>query len=51
MVTYPFSSYGMQKLAIEKLLYLYHYQKDLDYRIICLANPYEPYQKPNGKLG
>lgn len=51
MVTYPISSYGVQKLAIEKLLYLYHYQNDLDYRIIRLANPYGPYQRPNGKLG
>ena len=51
MVTYPISSYGVQKLAIEKLLYLYRYQKDLDYRIIRLANPYGPYQRPNGKLG
>ena len=51
MVTYPISSYGVQKLAIEKLLYLYRYQKDIDYRIIRLANPYGPYQRPNGKLG
>lgn len=50
-MTYPISSYGVQKLAIEKLLYLYRYQKDLDYRIIRLANPYGPYQRPNGKLG
>lgn len=51
IVTYPISSYGVQKLAIEKLLYLYRYQKNLDYRIIRLANPYGPYQRPNGKLG
>lgn len=50
-VTYPISSYGIQKLAIEKLLYLYHYQENLDYRVIRLANPYGPYQRPNGKLG
>lgn len=50
-VTYPITSYGVQKLAIEKLLYLYRYQKGLDYRIIRLANPYGPYQRPNGKLG
>lgn len=50
-VTYPISSYGVQKLAIEKLLYLYHYQENLDYRVIRLANPYGPYQRPNGKLG
>ncbi len=51
MVTYPISSYGIQKLAIEKLLYLYRYQYGLDYRIIRLANPYGPYQRPNGRLG
>lgn len=51
MVTYPISSYGIQKLTIEKLLYLYRYQYGLDYRIIRLANPYGPYQRPNGKLG
>ena len=51
MVTYPITSYGIQKLAIEKLLYLYRYQQGLDYRIIRLANPYGPFQRPNGKLG
>jgi UDP-glucose 4-epimerase len=50
-VTYPITSYGVQKLTIEKLLYLYRYQEGLDYRIIRLANPYGPYQRPNGKLG
>lgn len=51
MVTYPITSYGIQKLTIEKLLYLYRYQKGLDYRVIRLANPYGPYQRPNGQLG
>lgn len=50
-VTYPISSYGIQKIAIEKLLYLYRYQSGLDYRIIRLANPYGPYQRPDGRLG
>ena len=50
-VTYPITSYGIQKLTIEKLLYLYRYQKGLDYRVIRLANPYGPYQRPNGQLG
>lgn len=49
--TNPISSYGIQKITIEKLLYLYDYLYDLDYRIIRLANPYGPYQRPNGKLG
>lgn len=47
----PISAYGMQKISIEKLLYLYRYMYGLDYRIIRLANPYGPYQKPNGIQG
>ena len=49
--TNPISSYGIQKVTIEKLLYLYRYMYGLDYRVIRLANPYGPYQRPNGKLG
>ena len=49
--TNPISSYGVQKVTIEKLLYLYRYMYGLDYRIIRLANPYGPYQRPNGVLG
>jgi len=49
--TNPISSYGIQKVAIEKLLYLYRYMYELDYRVIRLANPYGPYQRPNGLLG
>lgn len=47
----PITSYGVQKATIEKLLYLYSYMYGLDYRIIRLANPYGPYQRPNGELG
>jgi UDP-glucose 4-epimerase len=50
-ITNPITSYGVQKLTIEKLLYLYNYMYGLDYRIIRLSNPYGPYQRPNGKLG
>jgi UDP-glucose 4-epimerase len=50
-VTNPITTYGIQKLSIEKLLYLYNYLYDLDYSIIRLANPYGPYQRPNGRLG
>ena len=50
-VTKPISSYGVQKITIENLLYLYHYIYGLDYRIIRLANPYGPYQRPDGMLG
>ena len=49
--TNPISSYGVQKITIEKLLYLYNYMYGLDYRVIRLANPYGPYQRPNGILG
>lgn len=49
--TNPITSYGIQKVSIEKLLYLYNYMYGLDYRIIRLTNPYGPYQKPNGVLG
>ena len=49
--TNPISSYGIQKITIEKLLYLYNYMYGLDYRIIRLSNPYGPYQIPNGVLG
>lgn len=47
----PITSYGIQKMAIEKLLYMYRYMFGLDYRIIRLANPYGPYQRPNSVLG
>lgn len=49
--TNPITSYGVQKIAIEKLLSLYSYMYGFDYRIIRLANPYGPYQRPNGVLG
>lgn len=50
-LTKPICSYGVQKIMIEKLLYLYHYTYGLDYRIIRLSNPYGPYQRPDGGLG
>lgn len=50
-ITNPISGYGLQKITIEKLLYLYKYMYNLNYRIIRLANPYGPYQRPNGVLG
>lgn len=48
---FPITVYGMQKLSIEKALYLYRQMYGLDYRIVRLANPYGPYQKPNGIQG
>lgn len=50
-LTNPISSYGLQKLTIEKLLYLYNYVYGLDYRVFRLSNPYGPYQRPDGRLG
>lgn len=50
-VTNPITTYGVQKLTIEKLLYLYNYVYGLDYSIIRLSNPYGPHQRPNGRLG
>lgn len=49
--TNPITSYGIQKVTIEKLLYLYNYMYNLNYKIVRLANPYGPYQRPNGLLG
>lgn len=51
MLTYPISSYGIQKITIEKLLFLYNYLYGLDYKVIRLSNPYGPYQRPDGILG
>ena len=50
-LTNPITSYGIQKITIEKLLYLYNYIHGIDYRIVRLANPYGPYQQPNGVQG
>lgn len=47
----PISAYGIQKLTIEKVLYLYNHLYGLDYCIIRLSNPFGPYQRPNGQLG
>lgn len=51
METYPITSYGIQKVMNEKLLYLYQYMYGLDYRIVRLSNPFGPFQKPNGVQG
>ena len=49
--TSPISSYGIQKLVIEKYLFLYKELYGLDYRIVRLSNPYGPYQRPDGVQG
>lgn len=49
--TFPINSYGLQKITIEKLLFLYSYLYNLEYRIVRLSNPYGPYQRPNAGQG
>lgn len=49
--TNPICSYGIQKLAIEKYIQLYHHLHNLDYRIIRLSNPYGPGQNPHKNQG
>lgn len=48
---FPITAYGVQKLGIEKILYLYQHMYGLDYRIVRLSNPYGPYQRPDGVQG
>lgn len=48
---FPITAYGVQKLGIEKILYLYRHMHGLDYRIVRLSNPYGPYQRPDGVQG
>lgn len=50
-VTNPISAYGLQKITIEKLLYLYRHLFELEYRVVRLSNPYGKYKKPNGVQG
>lgn len=49
--TTPISSYGIQKLMIEKYLHLFHHQHGLDFKVVRLANPYGPGQNPKGAVG
>lgn len=49
--TNPISAYGINKLAIEKYLNLYHYLHGLNYNIVRVANPYGPFQDPARKQG
>jgi UDP-glucose 4-epimerase len=49
--TSPISSYGVQKLFIEKYLYLYNQKYNIDYIILRIANPYGPGQYPYGNQG
>lgn len=47
----PINSYGIQKVTIEHLLYLYKCQYNLNYKIVRLSNPYGPFQSTNGLQG
>lgn len=49
--TSPITSYGFQKLAIEKMLYLYKRIYRLDFCALRLSNPFGPFQRPNGVQG
>lgn len=49
--TFPLSSYAINKLAIEKYLYMYKYLYDLDYCVLRVSNPYGKGQSPAGLQG
>jgi UDP-glucose 4-epimerase len=49
--TNPICSYGINKLAIEKYLNLFHYLYGLDYCILRISNPYGYGQNPQGQVG
>lgn len=47
----PVCTYGISKLAIEKLLYMYNHLYGLNYIVMRVSNPYGKYQNPFGKQG
>lgn len=49
--TNPISSYGIQKLMIEKYLYYYKYTYGLNISILRIANPYGKRQRPFSSQG
>lgn len=49
--TAPLSPYGISKLSIEKYLYFYKAQYNLNYSILRYANIYGPRQNPHGEAG
>jgi UDP-glucose 4-epimerase len=49
--TRPLSQYGCSKLAVERYLYLYGVQRDLDYVALRYPNVYGPRQDPHGEAG
>lgn len=49
--TQPKSPYGISKLAVEKYLYFYNSEYNLNYTILRYANIYGPRQNPFGEAG
>lgn len=49
--TTPLCSYGIQKLAIEKYLHLYHHLFGLRYAVLRIANPFGERQRPDHVQG
>lgn len=49
--TNPICSYGINKLAIEKYLALFHRMKGLEYTVLRISNPYGPHQPVNTGQG
>ena len=49
--TNPVSPYGISKLAVEKYLYFYLMEYNLNYTILRYANIYGPRQNPFGEAG
>lgn len=49
--TFPLSSYGIVKLAIEKYLYMFKHLYNLDYCVLRVSNPYGKGQSPSGSVG
>ena len=49
--TFPCSPYGISKLAVEKYLYFFKFQYDLNYTVLRYANIYGPRQNNKGEAG
>ena len=49
--TNPISAYGINKLAVEKYLYLFGVQTKIEHVSLRIANPFGPNQDPFGRQG
>jgi UDP-glucose 4-epimerase len=49
--TNPLSPYGISKLSVEKYLFFYHQEHNLNYTVLRYANIYGPRQNPFGEAG